>query len=100
MDVSDELSRSDPGRLCPDGSNGSPVMVKQIPSSRRMSLHGDTDIQEDLSLVLGEVQDIGGDCDSVRESQAGDTRRGSDGRRGSLTNWSKGAVVNRSFEMD
>ena len=97
QDESDEQSRSDPGRLCPDKGVGSPILVKEIPSSRRMSLHGDMEVQEDLSLGLGEViEDNGCDSDSVRDIQAGDSRRGS------LSNWSraKGALVNRSFEMD
>lgn len=82
------LAGSEPGKLC------SPELVKHIPASRRTSLHGE-DSQENMVLVLA-----GGDTEHGREGQVGEPRTGAEGRRGSLTNWSKEAVVNRSFEMD
>ena len=82
------LAGSEPGKLC------SPELVKHIPASRRTSLHGE-ESQENMVLVLG-----GGDTEYGREGQVGEPRTGAEGRRGSLTNWSKAAVVNRSFEMD
>ena len=82
------LAGSEPGKLC------SPELVKHIPASRRTSLHGE-DSQENMVLVLG-----GEDTAQGREGQVGEPRTGEEGRRGSLTNWSKAAVVNRSFEMD
>ena len=92
----DGLSRSDPGRLCPDRLLGSPILVKEIPSSRRTSLHCDTDTQEDLTLN----DDVYVDSELIRVHY-GDNRRGSDERSGSQTNWSKArGEINRSFDMD